>query len=191
MAWSYGSGTIDEAGSLAKFTAIEFRGGKIRGAGSLELTATGGRPSATQAAVRRWTAPHDGTVDITGELSHLPGKPEGDGVTCFVISSRAGRLARWTANRESLMTRLEKVDVKRGETIDFVTIARADDVNDDFDWAPSITMTDRDIPSMPGIPLRWEARTDFASPDNNPTPLGRWEELAQVMLISNEFALVD
>ncbi len=191
LAWTYGSGTVDEAGSLTGFTPIEFRGGLIRGADSLELTATGGRPSATLAAIRRWTAPHDGTIDIVGELSHQPAKPEGDGVTCCVISSRAGRLGEWTVNRESLLTRLDGITVQQGETIDFVTASRSSAENDNFDWSPSITMTDRDIPSIPGIPMRWDARTDFASPTSAPEPLGPWQELAQVILLSNEFALVD
>jgi hypothetical protein len=52
-------------------------------------------------------------------------------------------------------------------------------------------MTDRDAPSMPGIAMRWDARTDFASPDSALEPLGPWQELAQVLLLSNEFALVD
>lgn len=191
LAWTYGSGSVDETGFLTEFTPIPFRGGKVRGAGNLELTSTGGWPSASKAAVRRWTAPYSGTVNISGELSHLPAKPGGDGVECYVVSGRSGRIGKWTAQNHSLSTLLRDIRVIKGETIDFVTVARKDNLNDGFEWAPSITMYDRDVPSMPGIPMRWDARNDFASPDNFPTQLGPWEELTQVLLISNEFAFID
>lgn len=204
-AWSYGMGTSElsnvEPGTavpstvgsseVTDFKPLPFQGSRVRGPDSLELTATGGRPSSKAAAIRRWTAPYDGTIDIRGELSHLPANPQGDGVDCLVIFNSHQQLGTWTAIGQSLMTRLEGISVKQGDTLDFLTLSRADSRNDDFQWAPSITMTDRDIPAIPGIPMRWDAQTDFANPDSVPGPLGPWEELTQVLLLTNEFALVD
>ena len=44
---------------------------------------------------------------------------------------------------------------------------------------------------MPGMPRIWDAKTDFMDVRKMPKPIGPWEELAQVLLLSNEFMFVD
>jgi hypothetical protein len=39
--------------------------------------------------------------------------------------------------------------------------------------------------------MRWDAKGDFMDPAKLPVPLSGWEELAHVLLLSNEFAVVD
>ena len=51
-------------------------------------------------------------------------------------------------------------------------------------------MPDREMPSMPGMPLRWDARHDFLDPKAMPAPLSAWEDLAQILLVSGEFVML-
>jgi hypothetical protein len=79
--------------------------------------------------------------------------------------------------------------VKQGDTIDFVVDYRANLNYDDFSWAPTIEALDK---SEAGKPEAWDAQKDFAgNTPPPPTPLNAWEQLAQVLLESNEFLFVD
>ena len=71
------------------------------------------------------------------------------------------------------------MEVKKGDTIDFVCDLRSNLNSDDFEWAPVIRGGDQE----------WHAGKEFAGPP--PEPLTRWEQYAQALLLSNEFAFVD
>ena len=196
--WSYGFGDSDPvAKTLRHFTALtKFGDKKIRGinengvdVSGMELTPEGGKVAKARPAVRRWTAPRDGKVKIYAELTHTGAA--GDGITGRIVHSRLGVLGEWTAQKNSVLTMLDDVDMHAGDTLDFVTDSRGDDQDDLFRWAPTITMPGVDMPSLPGMAMRWDARTDFMDPAKMPQPLGAWDELAQVLLLSNEFAFED
>jgi hypothetical protein len=70
--------------------------------------------------------------------------------------------------------------VKKGDTIDFIVDGRNDPESDDFSWAPKITSEDK---------KSWSATADFRGPQ--PERLNAWEQYAQVLLQTNEFAFVD
>ncbi|MCB1079421.1 MAG: hypothetical protein KDM64_16505, partial [Verrucomicrobiae bacterium] len=131
----------------------------------------------------------DGVVDIYAELLHQ--SEEGDGVVCHLLSSRQGRLGEWTAANRSVLTTLTDLEVKQGEALDFATVCRGDPKGDTYQWAPTITMKSAEMPGMAGMAKRWDARSNFLNPDRMPQPLGPWEELAQVLLLSNEFIWVE
>jgi hypothetical protein len=58
---------------------------------------------------------------------------------------------------------------------------------DGYTWAPTIAFTgEGETPSR-----TWSAKNDFDRPARTAVPLTRWEELAQVLLLSNELAFVD
>lgn len=156
---------------------------------ALELNREGGKPSKDKAAIRRWISPQGGHVDIYAALVHL--SKTGEGVLCRLVSSRAGLLGERSAANSSRLTTLNDIEVKKGQTLDFVTECRDDPKNDSFKWAPTITMRDSEIPGMKGMSMRWDARSDFMDPATMPKPLGPWEELAQVLLLSNEFTFVE
>jgi hypothetical protein len=215
--WLYGYGEWDEkAQRTASFTPIlAFSGNIVKGSkvgdvdlSAMEISAEGGTVAQQKATIRRWTAPIAGTVKIYAELYHSnitkddkkkpegdkkeeAKAPEGDGVDCRIVSSSRGSLGTWSAFNTAVMTSLSDVAVKPGDTIDFVTVCGDDPEGDTFKWAPTITMEDRDIPGMKGMAMRWDARTNFMDPKKLPRPLGPWEEFAQVLLLSNEFATVD
>jgi hypothetical protein len=188
--WSYGTGDFDEAAQrVAHFAALKFAGDKVKGSDGVELNREGGQPGKDKAIVRRWTAPRDGKVNIYAELAHLA--KEGDGVSSRLVCSRLGSLGEWTAAHNAVLTTLNDIKVKKGDTLDFLTVCRGDAKGDTFRWSPTITMPTAEMPGMTGMAMRWDAKSDFMDPAKLPTPLTAWEELAQVLLLSNEFAVTE
>ncbi len=196
--WKYGFGEFDPASqrvtsftALTRFTDQRLRGGTIGGAdvSGLEITSDGGKPATAKALVRRWTAPCDGAVDIYAEL--VATKKGGGGVVCRLVSSSVGLLGEWSAASSDTLTLRNGVQVKRGDTLDFLTSSADQKADESFVWAPTITMPGLAMPGMPSMAMRWDARSNFMDPDKLPQPIGAWEELAQVLLLSNEFACAD
>ena len=202
-AWTYGYGTFDNAtrrvagfASLPHWTGYGWQGGaelpdpKL---GWVLLNAEGGHVGNDQnhAAIRRWRARRDGTVSITGELSHPSDK--GDGVRARLVSSRGGFLKEWTAQNSKTSTALDRLEVKRGEFLDFVTDCRTSVEFDSFHWSPEIKMTAEAGVVDPDAVREWNARTGFAGPPKpaEKRPLSPWEKYAQVLLLSNELMFVD
>jgi hypothetical protein len=214
--WSYGFADFDAtAKTVAGFTSITgFAGAVVRGpktaefdGTAMEMTPDGGKLVPGKAAVRRWTAPEKGTVKIEAELVHVmpaAAKPAAAGteaadpaeptaaapIVCRIVHSRHGQLGEWTASPDGVMTRAESVACEPGDTIDFVALTDLDPARSGFIWSPTIVMVDRDMPALPGMKMRWDARHDFLDPKAMPKPLGPWEELAQVLLVSGEFMLI-
>jgi hypothetical protein len=199
--WQYGYGAFDgEAKKVASFASIKaFDGKAFKTSAKAEDGKTGGvmvdamggdaGPGAGLSSIRRWVAPHDGTVSITAELTHPDAKTEG--VIARVISSRTGQLGEWQTVGQSVVTNLENVAVKQGDTIDFVVSSQSDKDAGPYQWSPSILMPGMEMPSMPGMPRRWDARTDFADPAKPAKPLTPLEELCQALLLSPEFAVLE
>ena len=190
-AWQYGTGEYDETTKrLKSFTPLpHFTGTAWQGAaawpggetGWAQLTAEGGHPGNTlaQACVRRWVAPHDLTLKITGTLKHEP--EEGNGVRGFIVSSAAGELKVAKVHKSKAAMSVAKLEVKAGETIDFI-VDIGDTLNSNqFLWSPMIKSGE----------TKWDAKEDFDGPKPAPVYLTPWEQYAQVLLLANEFAFVD
>jgi hypothetical protein len=201
VAWQYGYGEFDESAHRTKqFTPLaHFTGGAWQGGpkqpdpktGWATLNAAGGHPGndAQHAAIRRWTAPTDATVRISGTIAHPESR--GDGVRARIISSRSGELATLMAFHGESQSVLENVEVKKGDTIDFIVDCRESSEFDSFTWAPTIHVTN--APAIAGNdgPQEWNAATDFGGPTKTQSALSPWEKYAQVLLESNEFVFVD
>jgi hypothetical protein len=196
--WKYGFGEFDPASqrvtaftALTRFTDQRLRGGKVGGTdvSGLEITSDGGKPATAKALIRRWTAPCDGAIDIYAEL--VATKKGGGGVVCRLVSSSGGLVGEWSAASSDTLTLRNGVRVARGDTLDFLTISQDKQADESFVWAPTITMPGLAMPGMPSLAMRWDARSNFMDPDKLPQPIGPWEELAQVLLLSNEFACAD
>ena len=199
-AWQYGYGAYDEGTRRTKefhrlphFTKYAWQGGpdlpdpKL---GWVVLNADGGHPGndAQHAAIRRWNAPRDGTISIKGTLEHAVDK--GNGIRSRVVSSRKGLLGEWSAFNSKTNIALTKIDVKGGETIDFLTDCREDVGFDSFLWAPIIKYSGKNKPA--DEKPEFSAKADFgAKPPEKPKPLSLWEKYAQVLLDSNELFFVD
>jgi hypothetical protein len=207
--WQYGYGEFDEATQRLKnfyplphFTGSIWRGGEKEPdpkLGWVMLTASGGHAGNTQqhAAVRRWIAPRDCTVSVSGTLAHTAEK--GDGVRGRLITSTDGLLATWTVARKSADTRVGPITLKQSDTIDFVVdCGRANNVDFDlFEW--QVTIKKEPTPAQAVTAAAgddngssWDSAAEFSGPaPKPPTPLSAWEKFAQVLLESNEFAFVD
>jgi hypothetical protein len=203
-AWQYGYGAYDEKAQRVKsfaalphFAGAAYQGGKAVPDAKLGwaiLNAAGGHAGndANHAVVRRWTAPRDGAVSVAGTLAH--GSASGDGVRGRIVSSRHGELASLTVHNKSAQTQLDAVDVKAGETIDFVVDCRASVTSDSFTWPVVVRM--KNIPDAVAggeDTQEWNSQGDFAGPETKPraAPLTAWEKYAQVLLQTNEFVFVD
>ena len=189
--WRYGTGEYDETTKrLKSFTPLpHFTGSAWQGAvawpggetGWAQLTADGGHPGNTRAhaCVRRWIAPRDTTVNITGTLKHEP--EQGDGVRGFVVSSRHGTLQATNVYKSKAAMTATNLVVKAGDTLDFIVDIGGTLNSDQFLWVPVIKAED----------TAWDARTEFDGPRPVPKLLSPWEQYAQVLLLANEFAFVD
>ncbi|MDG2126624.1 MAG: PSD1 and planctomycete cytochrome C domain-containing protein [Fuerstiella sp.] len=193
--WSYGYGEVNEAEHrLVDFTPTpHFTGTAWQGGakwpdaklGWVNLTAMGGHPGNTRkhACVRRWTAPRDMTVKITSRLTHEPAA--GDGIRVFVLASENRGLHSVKAHQQTVDLNTDAVSVKTGDAVDFVVDIDKVLNNDQFLWQISIA----DINETDTGHSHWNAQTDFAR--NTVRKLSSWEQLAHVLLCTNEFMFVD
>eukprot|EP00913_Durusdinium_trenchii_P008983 g8449.t1 len=184
--WKYGYGAIDRRRKrlaafhpLKQWTGRQWQGGaalpdpKI---GWVLLNANGGHPGndLKHAAVRRWIAPRDGRISIRGRLQHP--RKEGDGVRGVIISSRHGIVGEWTAHNKHVDTRVRSLEVKKGDTVDFVTECITNPTHDGFVW--KVTLGPARRRTGGGRGQKFDSATQFRGPA--PRPLNRWERLAHV-----------
>ncbi len=188
--WEYGFGEVDPVSrKLKQFYPMErFTNGvwQVTGFrpdqkfGALHISAEGGYPGnyPQQAAIRRWTAPQDGFISVDGMLVHTG--TVGDGITGRIISSGAGQIGGWNILKSQVNTKLPRVQVKAGDTIDFVVDCRTNPQGDSFTWAPTVKMDGRD----------YNAKSEFGGV-TGPRRLVTWEKFAQVLLETNELTFVN
>jgi len=201
--WQYGFGEYDEEArrvknfeTLPQFTGEAWQGGadwpdaKL---GWVQLTAQGGHAGndLQHAAIRRWIAPLDAIISISGTLQHE--HKEGDGIRGRIVSGRTGQLGSWRLQNDKAETKVESLEVKSGDTIDFVVDFNANLNSDDFKWSPVIKSNEQPAgASSSEYAAEWNAKKDFSGPpEQPPRPLSPWEKYAQVLLLSNEFMFVD
>ena len=108
---------------------------------------------------------HPLSQGVLGKWSVVPPPAPADGIS-------------YKAN-PSVDTDLKGLRVTAGEILDFVVDSDGDYEADDFQWAPVLRIGTRE----------WDARKEFAGPAiPRLTPR---EQLAQVLLLTNEFAFLD
>lgn len=194
--WQYGWGEYDAKekkvksfNKLPHFTGDAWQGGskfpddKL---GWVQLTAAGGHPGndLKHAAIRRWTAPADGAVSIGGELIHEP--EPGDGIRALIVSSSKGELKNVIAHHSQTNMSLTKIEVNKGETIDFIVDIRENLNSDQFLWAPVVALSAANELKLS------DAERDFRGPrPKQLDPLQPWAQYAQALLLANEFSFVD
>ena len=201
-AWQYGYGEYDpQSQHLKSFTALpSFTGGAYQGGKALPdpvlgwclLTPQGGHAGndVAHAVIRRWTAPRDGAVTLSGALAHA--SPSGDGVRGRIVSARSGELVSLIVQNKTAQTQLDNVEVQTGDTIDFIVDCRQSVTSDSFTWPVTIKL--RTISNAAGgdNTQEWDSQKDFAAPQAKPAaPLSPWEKYAQILLETNEFIFVD
>jgi len=196
--WLYGVGEVDEATQKVKsFTALpHYTGRAWQGGTGLPdptfgwafLTAQGGHAGndLQHATIRRWVAPQDGTLTISGTVAHRT--KTGNGIRARLISSREGELAMWRLKRLEADVKLKGLEVKKDDTLDFVVDFNGEITDDEFVWAPILQMKSASAANA-GQMVEWNAASQFGGPPAPPaTPLERY---AQTLLLTNEFLYLD
>ena len=194
VGWNYGYGTLNEAtGQVTKFAVLPFAGeGTWKGGNTLpdatlgwtSLNKEGGHPGGTPdlCAIRRWTAEVDCRVIVAAVISHS--NAEGDGVR-FRVVTRNSVVADVTSHNDTKPTQAATLDLKAGESIDFVTSCGSNEAHDSFKSRIFVTQ------SVNGKVQRvWNSIDDFRDQPGS-TRLDAWAQLAQALLLSNEFVFVD
>lgn len=120
-------------------------------------------------------------LTVAGRV-HRKSEP-GNGILARIISNQKGQLAEWIIEpKGAVAPPIGTLDVKAGETIDFVVESRGDENSDTFEWHTVLTAADGTI---------YSAKEQFHGPEKETRALSRWAKLAHVLLQSNEFAFVD
>ncbi|MEZ5386039.1 MAG: DUF1549 and DUF1553 domain-containing protein [Prosthecobacter sp.] len=198
--WQYGFGEWnDSTGRVKQFQPLpHFNGHAWQGdvdwpnakLGWAQLTADGGHPGNDRkhAVVRRWIAPADGSYDLRSTLIHEP-KP-GDGIRAFVSHSRLGKLLGTKVHASTADLSLAAISCKAGDALDFIVDIDVALNSDQFLWSPQISASAA-IAGSGGDSVAevWDARKDFG--EQPKVSLNAWEQLAQVLMLSNEFMFVD
>jgi hypothetical protein len=193
QAWEYGFGEFDAKANrvegfvqLNTFNGMAWvpgnrqAGGKV---GRVSLNAKGGTPGngIQHGAVRRWTARRDGFISIDGVLGEQPKKSD-EAVRGWIVSSGIGLLGSYLPQKAQIATKLPRVLVRRGDTIDFVVVGKGA-----FTWSPTVRFIEG---VKPGEVAEWNAEKDFSG-----TVAGKqmeaWEKFAQVLLETNEMTFVN
>jgi len=199
--WSYGYGAVaEEQGHTTGFTPLpHFDGEAWQGGprfpdeqlGWVQLTAEGGHPGndRAHAAIRRWTAPADLRLQIRSTLKHEPAA--GDGIRAFILGSSQNPAvhAAAQAHQQAVELNVESLEVTAGQTIDFLVDIGETLNSDQFLWSIQII----GVPlsgeaAQAGQETNWDAAADFRGPRS--PQLTPWEQLAQVLLCTNEFLFV-
>jgi len=197
--WQYGGGNYDPATKQTSFEPLahyngthwrrnpESPGGEF---GWVMLHASGGHPAIGKAAIRRFVAPRDMTVSVTGRL--VRPDANGDGVIGRATSSSQGQVAEWVVppnkgkedklNKWSVSTKIDGVALKRGEALDFIVEAGADQNCDSYSWSVMVRSDDGSA---------FNSQNQFRGPLKYPQIPGAWERYAQTLLQTNEFVFVD
>jgi hypothetical protein len=198
LAWQYGYGTLFEAEGRVHFRPLpHFTGGAWQGGpqwpdttlGWVQLTATGGHAGndLQHAAIRRWTAPRAGKVNIKSTASHQVAA--GDGVRCWIVATRHGVLVSAVLLNRQQSLDVATIQVDAGDTVDFVVDFNANLNNDQFLWPVEISDISTKNSTVAGATTTWSSSRDFG--DAPPHLLDTWEQFAQVLLLANELMFVD
>lgn len=199
--WQYGYGGLnEESNAISSFTPFDhFKGKKWQAAekipddqfGHISLHDRGGHTGRdnAHAAIRRWIAPRDAVIRITGKLKHE--SENGDGIAGYIVSSEHGVLWQGIAHNAAAESTVESVRVTKGDFIDFVAAPQSNDGWDSFHWSTDIKIVET-LDGDPAGRLEWDAHNDFEGPaPAPPPPINAWEAYAQALLLSNEFMFVD
>jgi len=193
--WSYGYGTIEEEKqAVTEFAPFPpMHDGKFQGGEKLpdeklgwtSLTRTGGHPGGTSSlcAIRRWTADGDCRIFVNSVIAHA--KEEGDGVRCRIVMSGRGVMSDATAHNSTQWQSIPPFDVKAGQQIDFVVDCRTNETHDSFQSKITIMQS-----VNKKVQRNWKSEDDF--PDSaEPGRMDAWSQMAQALLLTNEFIFVD
>lgn len=192
--WQTGWGSLPENSlTVADFQNLTVvREGRLQGGDQLPdpqlgwvfLSRNGGHPGndLQHCAIRRWTADNDCRLLLHGVLKH--DSDQGDGIRLRVLASDNRLLAETIATNGTQTIAAAGIQLKAGQFIDFVVDCRTNPGHDSFRSKFVVTQ------AVDGQPARiWNSELDFReapAPRQDP-----WAQLAQTLLLTNEFSFID
>lgn len=195
--WAYGTAKIDRRQAISDFQPLtvfkdsRWQGGKefptTPPLGYSFLSAENGH-TPTQldmAIVRRLTVPFAGQVKVQGQMGHR--NDAGDGIQASIwAGERRLYIGKQKMNNFPYGPFFARVEA--GETIDFVASPGESNNSDTFFWRATVQLTSPD-----GRVFQTDSNKHFSGPFNQEDnkPLSRLAQLAQTLMMSNEFAFVD
>ncbi|MEL6104986.1 MAG: PSD1 and planctomycete cytochrome C domain-containing protein [Planctomycetota bacterium] len=147
------------------------------------LSAKNGHPGSKHAVVRRWTAPADGKLSLSGQVGHT--NPNGDGIelAIWIGDRRIWKIRQKSANRPFSGL---KGEIKAGQTVDIVASC-GDSINHDTFFLMCKLRLDSGDQLFEADSMK-----DFSGPlPEKRGGLDRLTQLVQTLLLSNEFLFVD
>ena len=199
-AWQYGYGEFDPAARklnsfnpLPHFTGNAWQGGPTlpdAKLGWVTIHANGGHAGndAKHATIRRWVAPRDMIVRVRGTVNHP--SDQGDGIHAVISTSRGGVVGDWIVQHGTAEAAIAQIEVKRGDSVDFIAEPRTNNSFDSFNWAPSVELVKEG--GSGDFQTSWSAVSEFAGPLKDlPKALTPWQAYAQALMLTNEFIYVD
>lgn len=193
--WQYGTAELNDQGAVVKFAPFKtFKDNKWQNSdkfpdgemGYASLANDHGHPGAgpSRAVVRRWTAPSDGSVTIGGTIGHK--QEQGDGVRAtFAIADQV----YWREVQKNNIRPIEPMTwpIKAGQSLDLIIDENQSNSHDSFSCRMNVRFEGAN-----GRVIESNSADDFSGPlPAEDRAMNRREQLAQVLLLSNEFAFVD
>ena len=204
--WQFGYGGWDATSKKLNYSVLPYFDGSAWKISTefphpvysyLQLSANGGHTGTKQilSPIRRWTAPVSGNYQITGTLTHP--SDQGDGVIAQIAKEKFGILAQWSAFNQETETKTDSIRLEKGEAIYLIVHLKESSGWDSFGWNPVINLLKENQTEPWTGPSIWNAENEFAAASKlqqqteEGTTLDVWVQLAQAMMLSNEFAFVD
>ncbi|MDA0833187.1 MAG: PSD1 and planctomycete cytochrome C domain-containing protein [Planctomycetota bacterium] len=167
--WQYGYGVFDAASQrLAEFHPLpHWTGDRWQGGtelpdaqiGWVMLRASGGHPGNVEhAGVRRWVAPRDGLLKVTGQLHHS--NENGDGVRARLVTQHQGLKGEWISHNQPIDYAVESIPVIAGEAVDFILDCREHETSDSYAWSIQLTLTS----DAGNVLAEADSQRDFSGP---------------------------
>jgi len=197
--WSYGTATIlpEQEGQPADFSALKkYRDGRWQASdefptqapfGHAYLGKTGGHTTSDPSlgVIRRYTAPDNETVILEGRIRH--NNKQGDGVT-FSIQANGKQIYASTRLNSQQKHGPHSIKLNAGEVIDLIATPGRTSSFDSFEWTAKIQ-----IEATQGQGSERDTIKHFSGPfaTEKIQSLDRLEQLAQILILSNEFAFID
>jgi hypothetical protein len=192
--WSYGYGDfLESENTVAGFKPLTtVREGRLQAGEALPdpalgwvfLNRIGGHAGndVHQCAIRRWTADSACRILLHGVLTHET--DQGDGVRMRVIAPGGQRIADVVAHNSTQVFAQSGIELAAGQSIDFVVDCRTHSSHDSFKSKIVVTQTSADKSVRV-----WNSDQDFREQVEGRQDA--WSQLAQALLMTNEFVFVD
>jgi len=192
--WDYGFGELlESAGVVRNFQPLRtVREGRLQYGeqlpdpelGYVFLSKTGGHTgrSLEHCAIRRWRTQRACRVLVHGVISHA--NEQGDGIRMRVVAPGGRVLADVSVHNGTQPLAVPAIELQAGEWLDFVADCAGGPAHDTFGSRFVVSQS-----TGTGAPRVWKSEEDFrevAAPRQD-----AWSQLAQTLLMTNEFCFVD